>query len=166
MAAEQKQRTGEINSRLWGARAADWANIQEAQCRPVYLAMFDRTGLGPGTAYFDAAALVAALKPLLPPPPPGAPGPFALSDEGLLRGFATDAGLDPVEVVDVDSPWRYPDLATALRGLKSSGVSVRAIDNSSEEAADSAHAKALAPFRRSDGSYQIGATFRCLIARA
>lgn len=266
MATEQKPRTAEINSRLWGTRARDWADIQEGACRPVYLAVFDRVRLRSGAAYLDAgcgagmasqiaaergarvsgldaadnllaiartrvpdgdfrvgeleslpfpdhtfdlvtgfnsfqyagnpsvalaearrvakpsatvvimtwgkpegmeaASLLAALRPLLPPPPPGAPGPFALSDEAALRAFATGAGLDPAEVFDVDSPWQYPDLATALRGLKSSGVAVRAIDNSSEEDVDSAHSKALAPFRQSNGSYRIGATFRCLLARA
>ncbi len=36
----------------------------------------------------EAASLIGALKPLLPPPPPDAPGPFALSDEKKLRGIA------------------------------------------------------------------------------
>jgi SAM-dependent methyltransferase len=53
----------------------------------------------------DAAAVVAALRPFMPPPPPGAPGPFALSDEAALRQFAAAAGLKPVEVFDVDSPF-------------------------------------------------------------
>ena len=266
MATDQKPRTAEINSGLWGAQARDWADIQEGTCRPVYLAAFDRAGLKPDTTYLDvgcgagmalqiaaeqgakvtgidaadnllaiartrvpngdfqvgelenlplpdntfdlvtgfnsfqyagnpivalaeakrvakpsasvvvvtwgmpegmeAASLLAALRPLLPPPPTGAPGPFALSDEAALRAFAIAAGLDPVEVFDIDSPWRYPDLPTALRGLKSSGVSARAIGNSSEEAVDAAHSEALAPFRHSDGSYRIGATFRCLLANA
>ncbi len=266
MAIDKTNTTGEANSRLWGARAADWANIQEGQCRAVYLAALDRVNIGPGTAYLDAgcgsgmaaqiaaergvrvsgldatanliaiaktrvpdgdfhvgdledlpfpdqafdvvtgfnsfqyagnagaalaevkrvakasarivimtwgvpdgmeaAALLAALKPLLPPPPPGAPGPFALSDESVLRSFAANAGLSPAEVFDVDSPWQYPDLATAIRGLKSSGVSVKAMENSSEEAVDSAHTHALAAFRQSDGSYTIGANFTCLIAHA
>ena len=265
MAAEQKPRTAEINARLWGARANDWAEIQEGTCRPVYLAVFERVGLKPGTAYLDvgcgagmaaqiaagrgaqvsgldaaanlltiargrvpdgefhigdleslpfpdnkfdlvtgfnsfqyagnpgvalgearrvtksgahvvimtwgkpegmeAASLVAALRPLVPAPPPGAPGPFALSDEAALRAFAGSAGLEPLEVFDVDSPWQYPDLPTALRGLGSSGVAARAIENASENAVNEAHATALAPFRQSDGSYRIGATFRCLLAR-
>jgi ubiquinone/menaquinone biosynthesis C-methylase UbiE len=114
----------------------------------------------------EAASLVAALRPLLPPPPSGAPGPFALSDEAALRAFASAAALEPLELFDVDSPWQYEDLPTALRGLGSSGVAARAIENSSAEAVNEAHAKALAPFRQSDGSYKIGATFRCLIARA
>ncbi len=266
MSTEQKPRTAEINSRLWGARAHDWADIQEGNFRPVYRAAFEHVGLRSGTVYLDAgcgagmaaqmavergaivtgfdaadnllaiarkrvphgdfhnsdlehlpfrdhtfdlvtgfnsfqyagnpnvalaeakrvakpgasvvimtwgnpegmeaASLLAALKPLLPPPPPGAPGPFALSDETAIRAFATDAGLAPTEVFDVESPWEYSDLATALRGCKSSGVAARAIENSSEDAVDSAHSTALAPFRQSDGSYRIGATFRCLVARA
>jgi ubiquinone/menaquinone biosynthesis C-methylase UbiE len=114
----------------------------------------------------EAASLVAALRPLLPLPPPGAPGPFALSDETALRRFASAAALESLEVFDVDSPWRYADLATALRGLRSSGVAARAIENSSVEAVDEAHTKALAPFRQAGGSYKIGAIFRCLVARA
>lgn len=114
----------------------------------------------------EAASLVTALRPLLPAPPPGAPGPFALSDESALRGFAASAGLEPVELFDVDSPWEYADLKTALRGLGSSGVAARARENSSAEAVDEAHARALAPFRHANSSYRIMATFRCLITRA
>ncbi|MGA9509957.1 MAG: class I SAM-dependent methyltransferase [Candidatus Sulfotelmatobacter sp.] len=114
----------------------------------------------------EAASLVAALRALLPPPPTGAPGPFALSDESALRTLASAAALEPLEVFDVDSPWRYVDLPTALRGLRSSGVAARAIENSSVEAVDDAHTKALTPFQQADGSYKIGATFRCLVTRA
>ncbi len=67
---------------------------------------------------------------------------------------------------DVDSPWVYENLATAMRGLRSSGVAARAIEHSNVEAVDAAHEKALAPFRREDGSYVVGARFRCLITRA
>lgn len=103
---------------------------------------------------------------LLPPPPPGSPGPFALSDETALRSFAAAAALEPLDVFDVDSPWHYADLPTALRGLRSSGVAARAIENSSAQAVDEAHTKALMPFRHPDGSYKVGATFRCLVTRA
>ena len=114
----------------------------------------------------EAASLVLALKPLLPPPPPDAPGPFALSNETSLRAFASAAGLESLEIFDVDSPWRYPDLTTALRGLRSSGVAARAMENASSEAVDTAHGKALEPFLQADGSYVVGASFRCLIAQA
>jgi len=265
MALELRPRTADVNGRLWGARAGDWANIQEGMVRPVYEAVLERTHVKSGKRYLDvgcgagmavqiasargaqvsgidaaealleiarqrtpggdfrqgdlevlpfdersfdvvtgfnsfqyagnpavalesarrvtvpsgaivivtwgnpggmeAASLLAALRPLMPPPPPGAPGPFALSDESALRKFAADAGLTPVEVFDVDSPFIYPDKATALRGLNSTGVAVRAMENSSEQAVTAAHANAIAPFRQHDGSYRIQATFRCLLAQ-
>ena len=113
----------------------------------------------------EAAAIVRALKPLLPAEP-HKPGPFSLSDETALRTFAADAGLEATDVIDVDCPWRYENLDTALRALSSAGVSVRAVEHSGQEAVHQAHREALAPFRKGDGSYFIGARFRCLFTRA
>jgi len=213
MTSELRPRTAAVNARLWGSRAQDWADFQEGQCQPVYLAAYERLGLGAGWTHLDmgcgagmaaqlpagrgasvwgldaspnllaiarervphaefllgdlealpypddrfdlvtgfnsfqyagnpsvalgearrvtkaddavlimtwgepegmqAASLVRALGPLMPPPPPGAPGPFALSDEVALRAFATEAGLEPLEVFDVASLWQYADSATA-----------------------------------------------------
>jgi hypothetical protein len=114
----------------------------------------------------EAAALVAALKPLLPPPLPGAGagGPFALSEPCKLEELAASAGLTPLEVFDVAAPWQYPDMETAQKGLGSSGVAARAAEVSGQDALDAAHAAALAPFGQADGSYRIGATFRVLMA--
>jgi SAM-dependent methyltransferase len=112
-----------------------------------------------------AAVLVTALKPLLPPAPPNAPGPFALSNETALRRFATDAGLKPVEVFDVDSPWIYADQAAALRGLTSTGNAIRAMEHVGEDAVTATYVKAIAPFRQEDGSVRASAWFRCLLAR-
>jgi SAM-dependent methyltransferase len=265
LSAHLEQRTGTVNGRLWGARAADWANVQEATLGPVYQAVLERAQVASGTRYLDvgcgagmaaemaaarraevsgidaakallaiarrrtpagdfrladleelpfgdqsfevvtgfnsfqyagnpavalgearrvtrsggavvvsiwgdpdgmdAASVIAALRPLLPPPPPDAPGPFALSDEAALRKFAADAGLTTTEVFDVHSPFVYPDGATATRGLNSSGMAMRAMEHSSEQAVTEAHAKAIAPFRQPGGSYRIKATFRCLLAQ-
>lgn len=256
--------TAEVNGPLWGARARDWAEVQEGQFAAAFHAVLAHAKVGPGTRHLDAgcgagmaAALsaslgatvsgldasealleiarertpggdfrqgdlealpfdtdsfdlvtgfnsfqyagdavealreagrvtrpggmvviltwgepvgmeaaghVAALKPLLPPPPPGAGGPFALSDEGNLRTFAEAGGLSPVEVVDIDTPWHYPDLATALRGLASSGVAVKAAEHSGEEALATAMTEFLAPFRKPDGSVGFGARARYLVA--
>jgi len=256
--------SGDANGRIWGARAAAWAEIQEPQCAAAYHAVFDKAVVGSETRLLDAGcgaglaltlaadlgahiagmdasdallavartrlpgvplehgdlevlpfaddsfdvvtgfnafqyaadpvtalrearrvtrpggkvfimtwgapgsmeatALVAALKPLLPPPPPNAGGPFALSEPGKLEELAAAAGLTPVEAFDVDSPWRYPDLATAQKGLGSSGVAVKAAETSGQDALDAAHAAALVPFVQPDGSYRIGATFRVLMA--
>lgn len=113
----------------------------------------------------EVVALLSAIRPLLPPPPPGAPGPFALSDEKVLRQFAIDAGLEPLEVFDVDSPWIYADETAALRGLTSTGNSIRAMEQAGEQAVLEAYRQAFAPFRQPDGSYRVSAWFRCLLAR-
>jgi SAM-dependent methyltransferase len=265
MTGEARPRSSTANGRLWGARARDWADIQEGMAKPAYEAVLERTNVGADTCYLDvgcgsgmaaqlaascgarvsgvdaaealltiarsrvpegdfrhgdieelpfpdqmfdvvsgfnsfqyaanpvaalaeaqrvtkpggsvvimtwgnpegmeAASLIAALRPLMPPPPPGAPGPFALSDEEALRKFATDAKLTPVAVFDVDCPFVYQDEATAVRGLNASGVAVRAMENTSERAVSEAHRKAITPFRQSDGSYRINASFRCLVAQ-
>jgi hypothetical protein len=68
--------------------------------------------------------------------------------------------------MDVDAPFCYPDLSTALRGLTSSGNAVRAAELSSDDAVRAAYARSVAEFRHEDGTYRIGATFRCLFTRA
>jgi SAM-dependent methyltransferase len=115
-------------------------------------------------AGMEAASLLAALRSLLPAPPPGAPGPFALSDETALRAFARAGGLSPGVAFDIETPWHYPDETTALRGLGSSGGAIRAIEHSGADAFVAAHRAALAPFRQQDGSFRVVARFRCLAA--
>jgi len=258
--------SGEANGQIWGARASDWARIQERQCAAGYHAVLEKARVGSATRLLDAGcgagmalqraadlgaevagidasagllevardrlpgarlehgdlevlpfeddsfdvvtgfnsfqfaadpvaalrearrvtkpggtvcvmtwgapgsmevtAIVAALKPLLPPMPANASGPFALSEPGKLEELAERAGLAPRAVFDVDSPWTYPDLATALRGLGSSGVAFKAAETSGQAALDAAHEAALAPFVQPDGGYRIGATFRVLMAEA
>ena len=117
-------------------------------------------------AGMEAATLVAALKPLLPPPPPDAPGPFALSDPAALKQLASRAGLKPLRVSDVECCWDFSDLATAVRGLGSSGVAVRAVEHAGQDAVDEAHARALAKFEQPDGHVRVRASFRWLVAQA
>jgi SAM-dependent methyltransferase len=113
----------------------------------------------------EAAGHLKALGSLMPPPPPGAPGPFALSDETKLRALASEAGLTPGAIVDVACPWAYPDLETALRGMLSAGPAERAIRASNLERARSAVATAIEPYRMGAGAYRLDNTFRYLIAR-
>jgi len=113
----------------------------------------------------EAAGHLKALGALMPPPPPGAPGPFALSDETKLKALASEAGLTPIAVVDVECPWTYPSLDIALRGMLSAGPAERAIRNSGMEHARDAVAKAIAPYRKPSGEYRLNNKFRYLIAR-
>jgi hypothetical protein len=112
----------------------------------------------------EAAAYLAALKPLLPPPKPGAGGPFALSDETALRALATSAGLAPVAVHDVGCAFAYPSLDAALRGLLSAGPVVAAIQRSGEEAVREAVTRALEPFTSRSGAVRLENEFRYVVA--
>lgn len=113
----------------------------------------------------DAAGHLKALGPLMPAPPAGAPGPFALSDEGKLKALATDAGLSPLAIVDVQCPWIYPDLETALRGMLSAGPVERAIRASGFERVRDAVIEAIDRYRTASGGVHMENTFRYLIAR-
>jgi len=251
---------------LWGARAADWAELQEVQHTPLYEAVLDRVAPAPGSRVLDvgcgsgvycrlaverglavsgldatpelvalaarrvpgldvregeietlpfpdeafelvtgfnafqfaarplsalaeakrvtrargrvviatwgspaaceAAAVLAALAGLLPPSPPAMPGPFALSAAGALEQMATQAGLEPLDALEADTPFVYPNEETALLGLLSAGPAVRAIGAAGEPRTREAVAGAIAPFRRPDGSFRLRNRFRYLIARA
>ncbi len=140
------------------AALAEAGRVARRDGRVVVAAFGDPTGMG-------VAELIGALAPLLPPRPPGMPGPFALSDENALRSFASDAGLEPIAVFDVDSPWIYADETAAMRGLMSTGNAVRAMEHSGAQAVAEMYARVLVPFRQPDGSYQASAWFRCLLAR-
>jgi SAM-dependent methyltransferase len=266
MANSAAPSTADANGRLWGARARDWAEVQEGQFGAGYDDVLARAGVGPGTRLLDAgcgagmaamraaalgahvagidaapllldiarertpggdfrvgdledlpfadhsfdvvtgfnafqfaanpvralsearrvtrpggivavmtwgrpegmeaASVVAALRPLMPTPPPGAPGPFALSDPDRLSAFVAEAGLTPREIIEGETHWIYPDEATALRGINSSGVAVRAASLVGEDAVTAAHAAAFAPFRQADGSYRVGARYMAVLALA
>jgi SAM-dependent methyltransferase len=112
----------------------------------------------------ETVATITALRKFLPPPPPGAPGPFALSAPGRVEGLLQQAGLEPLTSGEVDCPFEFPDLETALRGHMSAGPVAAAIRQAGAEAVRRAIAESLAPFRTSDGGYCQRNRFRYVIA--
>ena len=82
----------------------------------------------------------------------------------LVEALATQAGLTPTELVDVDCPWQYRDEATALRGLLSAGPVIRSIQTSGEEGVREAVARAIGLFRTASGGYALKNKYRYLIA--
>lgn len=111
----------------------------------------------------EAASVVAALRPLLPAPPPGA---FALSDPDRLSAFVPQAGPTPHEGIEGETCRTNPDLATALRGVNSSGVAIRGAGLAGEAAVTAAHVADVAPFRQADGAFRIGARYLAGLALA
>jgi len=257
--------SSQVQGDLWGARAREWADLQEGSFKPLYEAAFEAAGVGKGSSVLDvgcgaglalqvaqargakvsgldAAPSLAAIakercpggdirtgeieelpfgdasfdvttgfnsfqyatdpvkalsearrvtKPggrvliavwgaadqcqlapylgavgkLLPPPPPGAPGPFALSAPGALEALVGKAGLKPEKNASVVTTMRFPDEATAVRGLMASGVVERAIRNSGEAAVRRGVAEVIQPRRGADGSYAFANEWRFLVSR-
>jgi SAM-dependent methyltransferase len=117
-------------------------------------------------ANLDVAALITALSKFLPPPPPGAPGPFELSAAGRVERLMQQTGLALLDSGEVDCPFEFPDLETAVRGNLSTGPAAVAIRQVGAEAVQQAIAEALAAFRMRDGRYCLRTRFRYVIAAA
>ena len=112
----------------------------------------------------EAAGYVKAVGGLLPPPPAGAPGPFALSEEGALEEFASRGGLTPGERREVLCVWTFPDEDVLLRGLKSTGFAVKAAQSAGEDKVTETVLEAVEPYRTSDGGYRLENVFTYLVA--
>lgn len=100
----------------------------------------------------------------LPPPPPGAPGPFALSGEGIMESLMRDANFTMHSAGAVDCPFVYRDADVAWRGLSSAGPFIRAIAHAGEERVREAAARSLDPYQLPDGSFRQENKFRYVIA--
>src|SRR5205085_4945187 len=92
----------------------------------------------------EMRVVLAAIGSLLPPPPPGAGGPFALAAPGALEKLVESAGLTAVDVIDVPTPYVYPDVNTAVQGQLASGPARMAITKAGPDATAQALTAALA----------------------
>jgi uncharacterized glyoxalase superfamily protein PhnB/SAM-dependent methyltransferase len=152
-----------VEAPLWGARVKDWAEVQEPTARPLFEAILEATGVGPGTALLDvgcgaglmcqlAAAHGAsvsgfdAAEPMIGIARSRAPGgDFRIGDMESLP-FA-DNSFDVVTGVNsfqyAANPVRA--LAEACRVVKTRGSVVIATWGRPEDCATSAYLSALRP---------------------
>jgi SAM-dependent methyltransferase len=114
----------------------------------------------------ELVAALRALRPLLPPARPEAPGPFALSYPGALEALAERAGLTPIDDGYAEVTFEYPDETTLLKGNNSNGPVVLAERTSGEAAVVNALRDAFAAFRTASGAYRIETEWRYVTARA
>lgn len=112
----------------------------------------------------EAATYLKAIGTLLPPPPPGAPGPFALSEDQLLEKLLTETGLQIIDNQDIPSIWDYPDAQTALSGLMSAGPVERAINNSGYNQVYNTLSEAIQDYIQDNGHVVYHNKFRIVIA--
>ena len=112
----------------------------------------------------EAAGFLKAVGGLLPPPPPGAPGPFALSENKLLEKILEEAAFKIEDNTDVVSIWDYPDTETALKGLMATGPVTRAIENSGFQTVRDTILASMQPYIQSSGHVVYRNKFRVVIA--
>ncbi|MGW0131857.1 SAM-dependent methyltransferase [Streptomyces sp. NPDC003299] len=123
---------------------------------PVVLA-----GWGPPERCASSSVLRVAGKLADPLRSPGSWRP-ALRDD--LEEVAQRAGLRPDGSGRVSCPFGYADVASARRGLLSTGLFDAAIEATDQEQVDKELAEALHPHRRADGTVWMPNVFRYLIA--
>lgn len=112
----------------------------------------------------EATTYLKAIGSLLPPPPPGAPGPFALTENHLLETILEDMGLNVLASAEEESIWDYPDVETAMKGLLSAGPAAKAIENSGYEKSYQTTLDSAKPFIQNNGHVVYKNKFRVVIA--
>lgn len=113
----------------------------------------------------EMRVVLQAIGSLLPPPPAGAGGPFALSAPGALAGLAEAANLRVERIVNVPTPYMYPDLKTAVRAQMSSGPARRAIETAGVEPLREALEAAITPYVDPSGEVRLDNVFQVLVTR-
>jgi SAM-dependent methyltransferase len=114
----------------------------------------------------ELAAVLRAIRSLLPAAPPGSPGPLALSGPGRLEELVARVGLTVAADGHIDKAYEYADQQTALRAIRSAGLTVLAERASGEAAVTNAITSALAPYRTSTGGYRLEVESRYVVANA
>jgi SAM-dependent methyltransferase len=113
----------------------------------------------------EASSYIAAIGSCLPPPPPGAPGPFALSEDNRLGKILDEAGLAIESTNDMNSDFIYPDTETALKGLMSAGPAARAIEHSGTDKVREVFITAMQPYIQPGGKVIYRNKFRVVIIK-
>lgn len=99
------------------------------------------------------ATTIGALMALMPPPASAPPAPARppLSTPGMIEGMMREVGLEPVTAQDVDVPFEFKDVETAVRCYLSPGLPPP-IRQLGDERLRQTILGTLGPFTREDGS--------------
>jgi ubiquinone/menaquinone biosynthesis C-methylase UbiE len=127
---------------------------------PVFIVVFGRE------EHNDLASVLRAIHALVPTMVPGAPGPLALSAPEVLPALLGRVGLAVQEGRFLESAYEYPDLNTALRAIRSAGLTVLAERTAGQAIVTEAITSALRPYGTASGAYRLAAESRCIKATA
>jgi SAM-dependent methyltransferase len=93
----------------------------------------------------------------MPPPEPGAPGIFAMGDDGYIRELVAGAGFGEPELEEITFDFHYPDFDDGwdaiVRLAGPLARVVKALPEEEREATREAIRQNVEPYRNEDGSY-------------
>jgi SAM-dependent methyltransferase len=112
----------------------------------------------------DVPHLIGALRDLLPPQPLNGRPSVPPSMPDRLEELMKQAVMTPVSSGEVDAPFEFAGLESALHGLLSAGAAVAIIERVGAEPVQRTLTEALAPFRTDAGGYRLRNTFHYVIA--
>ncbi len=112
----------------------------------------------------DATQILKAIGSLLPPPPPGTPGPFALSEDGKIESICNEIGFKMVYKTRVACPILYNSLSDGIKSFMGTGPAAAALNYADKETVEETIARALQPFRLTEGLHFLQNHFLVFIA--
>lgn len=99
----------------------------------------------------EAVSILKAIGALIPPPPPGTPGPFALSEEGIMEGICSEAGLKMLSKKTIPCPFIYRNKDEGIQSFMGTGPAALALKANKREVVEQTITSALDPFELTDG---------------
>lgn len=103
----------------------------------------------------EAATVLRAVGTLLPSPPSGTPGPFALSEDGMVEAILRSVGLKLVEKQTVFCPWSFFSTEALERAFLCTAPCAKAVLGVGEETVKQTIRESAQPFNLADAVYYM-----------
>jgi len=114
--------------------------------------------------FSEATNVLKAIGSLLPPPPPGTPGPFALSEDGVIESIIERIGMKLTYKTTVGCPLLYNQLEDGVKSFMGTGPAAAACNHVDEMKVMDTIARALQPFHVANEFYHLQNQFLVFIA--
>jgi ubiquinone/menaquinone biosynthesis C-methylase UbiE len=114
--------------------------------------------------YSDATHVLASIASLLPPPPIGAPGPYALSEDGKVERVLGRLDMELRYKSHVVCPFLYSSRTEGIKSFMGTGPAAAALHSHNSQKVEETIATALRPFRLADDFYYLQNQFLVYIA--
>src|SRR4051794_29323538 len=145
----------EVQRRLWGTDPRAWADLAESHNRPLFEAVLDAAGAGPGTRLLDVGCgsgltlVLAARRGAIPAGLDISPGLLGIAREGLPQADLREADMESLPFADASF-----DAVTGVNAFQFAGDPRRALSEAARVLRPDGRlvASLFAPPERSQGT--------------